>query len=208
MPMEVFTISGPALGYDAVSQAIAIDRARAAAARGGSLAPAASASASSGSATPACQLQTALKALGAAAGDGPLNIATDGAIGPGTVKALNLALSKYIGAQNVQSAALSAVAGGRFMNATATKGDVQQYAGTLATLVSDAVKNAGGTVPAAVCSRAVSKSKNPFATSPSSGGSPDASDHSMMQPQLVWILGGGALIVLALGFMAARKSTA
>jgi hypothetical protein len=165
--MEVFTISGAALGATAA---------------------------------PPVLLQNALKALGAAHGDASLNIAVDGIIGPGTVKATNYALKTYIGAGPVQAAGLS----GRFLNATATKSDVQQYADTLATIVTQSVQSAGGSIP------------DPVITHKSSGGGGKISfpepapvaDTSMMHSQLVWVGGGVALIVLALGFMAARKRAA
>ena len=165
--MEVFTISGAALGATA---------------------------------SPLVLLQNALKALGAAHGDAALNIAVDGIIGPGTVKATNYALKTYIGAGPAQAASLS----GRFLNATATKSDVHQYADTLATVVSGAVRSAGGTIP------------DPVVSHKSSGGGGRMSfpepapvaDNSMMNPQFIWIGGGVALVVLALGFMAARKRAA
>lgn len=165
--MEVFTISGAALGATAA---------------------------------PPVLLQNALKALGAAHGDGSLNIAVDGIIGPGTVKATNYALKTYIGAGPAQAAGLS----GRFLNATATKSDVQQYADTLATVVSGAVRSAGGSIPDPVVSAAHHSSGKSMAFPEL----PPAADNSMMHSQLVWVGGGVALIVLALGFMAARKRAA
>lgn len=153
------------------------------------------------SAAPPVLLQNALKALGAAHGDSALNIAVDGAIGPATVKAVNYALKTYIGAGPAQAAGLS----GRFLNATATKSDVQQYADTLAQIVTQSVQSAGGTVPAPVITHASGggggKLLLPMAPMP-------AADNSMNNPNLVWILGGGALVVLALGFLAAKKRAA
>ena len=154
-------------------------------------------------ASPPVLLQNALKALGDAHGDGALGIAVDGAIGPATVKAVNYALKTYIGAGPVQNAGLS----GRFLNATATKSDVQQYAGTLATIVTAAVKSAGGTIPEPVVSPARSRGSS-SASVKSAADNALAADNSMMNPQLVWILGGVGLVVVALGFMAARKRAA
>ena len=155
------------------------------------------------SAAPPVLLQNALKALGAAHGDAALNITVDGIIGPNTVKATNYALKTYVGAGPAQAAGLS----GRFLNATATKSDVQQYADTLATIVTQSVQSAGGTVPPppAVTAHSSGGGKSSFPTLPMA---PPATDFSMMNPNLVWIAGGGALIVLALGFMAARKRAA
>lgn len=188
MPMEVFTISGPSLGTSAY------DRTRV---EGKSTAGAAATS----SAPPAVRLQNALVALGQARGDSNLNISIDGAIGPGTVKAVNYALKNIIGAGPAQAAGLS----GRFLNATATKADVQNYAATLAQVVTQAVQNAGGTVPAPPSVTAKRSSAGRSSSLPESA---PVADNSMMNPQLVWVGGGIALIVVALGFMAARRKAA
>lgn len=153
-------------------------------------------------AAPPVLLQNALKALGTAHGDSALNIAVDGVIGPGTVKAANYALKTYIGAGPAQAAGLS----GRFLSATATKSDVQQYADTLATIVSGAVRSAGGTVPDPVVSHAAGGGGRRSTLLPMAPTTPV--DNTMMSPNLVWIGGGVALVVLALGFMAARKRAA
>lgn len=166
--MEVFTISGAALGATAA---------------------------------PPVLLQNALKALGAAHGDSALNIAVDGVIGPGTVKATNYALKTYIGAGPAQAAGLS----GRFLSGTATKTDIQQYVDTLATVVSGAVHSAGGSIPDPVVAPARSRSGGGKISFPEAA---PVADTSMMHSQLVWVGGGVALIVLALGFMAARKRAA
>ena len=136
------------------------------------------------SAAPPVLLQNALKALGAAHGDSALNITVDGIIGPNTVKAVNYALKTYVGAGPAQAAGLS----GRFLNATPTKSDVQQYADTLAQIVTQSVQSAGGTVPP------------PVVTHSSGGGgkssllpmAPAPVDNTMNNPNLVWVLGGGA----------------
>jgi hypothetical protein len=156
-------------------------------------------------AAPPVLLQNALKALGAAHGDGSLSIAVDGIIGPGTVKAVNYALKTYIGAGPVHAAGLS----GRFLNATATKSDVQQYAGTLATIVTTAVKSAGGTIPDPVVSAARSHSGGgSSAAAQAAAQAALATDNTQMNPNLVWIGTGIAVLVVALGFMASRKRAA
>lgn len=152
------------------------------------------------SAAPPVLLQNALKALGTAHGDGALAVAVDGVIGPGTVKATNYALATYIGAGPLQAAGLS----GRFLNGTATKSDIQKYADTLATIVSAAVRSAGGTVPEPVVSAAKrGGGKSVFESTPV-----PAADNTMNNPKLIWLLGGGALIVLGLGFMASARRRA
>lgn len=190
MPMEVFTISGPALGTSAY------DRTR-------SEGKTAASAAATSSAPPAVRLQNALAALGQARGDSSLNISIDGAIGPGTVKAVNYALKNIIGAGPAQAAGLT----GRFLNATATKADVQNYAATLAQVVTKAVQNAGGTVPPppSVMARSRGGGGGRSSSLPESA---MVADNSMMNPQLVWVGGGIALIVVALGFMAARRKAA
>lgn len=189
MPMEVFTISGPALGTSAY------DRTRA---EGKTSTSAAATSA----APPAVRLQNALVALGQARGDSSLNISIDGAIGPGTVKAVNYALKNIIGAGPLQAAGLS----GRFLSGSATKADVQNYAATLAQIVTQAVQNAGGTVPPPPSVSAAKRSSG--SRSLSLPEPAPVADNSMMTPQLVWVGGGIALIVVALGFMAARRRAA
>ncbi len=196
MPMEVFTISGAAgLGYDALDHVRQLDRERAAKARG----TATASSSSSGGGSPAVALQNALVALGNARGDGTLNIAIDGAIGPGTVKALNYALKTYVGTGPLQHAGL----GGRFLNATATKTDVMQYVGTLVQVVTQAVQAAGGSVPPPPAVTGRSRSSRTTALD-----TPAASDPatSSGHPAMPWIIGGAAIVVLGLGFMAARKA--
>jgi len=156
------------------------------------------------SAAPPVLLQNALKALGTAHGDPPLTAVTvDGVIGPKTVVAVNYALKTYIGAGPVRGANLS----GRFLNATATKSDVQQYAGTLAALVTGAVRNAGGTIPDPVVTKRSSVSKTSKTSFAPTDVTP-AADHSMMNPNLVWVGTGVAIVVVALGFLAARRRAA
>jgi lysozyme family protein len=188
--MEVFTISGPALGAN-YSSLPNYNRA------GGH---AATSSSSAAGATPAVRLQNALKALGAARGDSNLNIAVDGAIGPGTVKALNYALANVIGAGPVASL------GPRFQHAQATKGDVQNYAATLAQIVTQAVQNAGGSVPPppSVLERTRAGSSRVAAAAQQAM----TSDPTNAHPNMVYYIAGGALLVVALGFMAARRRAA
>lgn len=192
MSMEVFTISGPALGANYSSLP---DYNRPSG-------RASTASASTSSATPAVRLQNALKALGNARGDSSLNVAVDGIIGPGTVKAVNYALKNVIGAGPIQAAGLS----GRFLNATATKGDVQNYAATLAQIVTTAVQNAGGSVPPppSIAERVRAGSSRVAAQAQQALTSDPLNPH----PNMVYYIAGGALLVVAIGFMAARRRAA
>ena len=156
-----------------------------------------------GAASSAAQLQNALKALGDAHGGDPLlsGLSVDGKLGPKTVAALNYALKTYIGAAPLVDYHL----GGRFTNGTATLSDIQQYTGTLVTMVTRTVKLQGGTVTDPVVKPKGGGKSNPFATSAPTS---NAADNTMNNPNLVWLLGGGALVVVALGFMAAHKRAA
>lgn len=148
--------------------------------------------------TPAVKLQNALKALGNARGDSTLAaVGVDGAIGPKTVAAVNYALKNITGATPVR------VLGGRFLNATATKLDVQNNAAALAQVFETAVRMAGGTVPPP--SVAMTKRAPSF---PGSIPEPMVVDPSGTHTNLAWIVGGLGVVVLALGFLAARRRAA
>ena len=120
--IEVYTISGAASGYDPTT-GMPLE---------GKLVPVTSS-------PPAAQLQNALKALGTTNGDPALaSLTVDGIIGPNTVKAVNRALATYVGATAA------------FPTANLDVTRVRQYAGALASLISDRVKKSGGTVPPVV----------------------------------------------------------
>jgi hypothetical protein len=192
--MEVFTISGATLAEGSASAPDFQYQSPGVGSRASSL---------SSSAPAPVLLQNALKALGTTHGDSALSgVGVDGIIGPATVKAVNYALKTYVGAGPVQSAGLS----GRFLNATATKSDVQQYAGTLAAVVTTAVQQQGGTVPApTVTHRASGGGSSAAARAAAAGAIQDNTGTMASNPNLVWIFGGGALLVVALGFMAAHR---
>lgn len=153
--------------------------------------------AAASSAPPAAQLQNALKALGTTSGDPLLmKVAVDGVVGPKTVAAVNHALANYVGGTPA------------FPRADLTVAKVRQYAGALATLVSQRVQKSGGTVPAAVIKKSAPRAPSgPFpttaldVTAPASG---------LQLPQWAWyaIGGGGLLILLMAGAAAVKRKRA
>ncbi len=164
MPIaEVYTISGayPSLGTSAPSAA-----------------------------SPAAQLQNALKALGTTSGDSQLmSVQVDGVIGPNTVKAVNHALATYVGSTQF------------FPRADLTVTKVQQFAGALATLIAQRVQKSGGTVPPAQVVKV-----RPRAAASSFVPTPDL--HSPSDRKWIWwVVGGVGLLVIlvAAGSVAHKK---
>ena len=141
--------------------------------------------------SPAKRLQNALRALGVAQGDPTLSrLKVDGIIGAGTLKAMNYALSTYIG-------------GGRAM----TLAQVRQSAAALADQVSSYVESHGGVVPpVSAPARRVSSSMlpsiptAPAALVPSSTGLPFDSKY-------IWwgVAGFSVLIVLSMVASVTRR---
>ncbi len=150
--------------------------------------------------------RTPSRRSGTRTGTAPSTSSIDGVIGPATVKAMNHALSAYIGAGPLQAAGLTAP---QFLQARLTKADIQRYAGALAALVATAVRQQGGTIPpppevhgggGGGGSRASSAAAQAAANAPL----PDGSSH----PNMLWFVIGGAVLVLGLGFYAAHKKAA
>lgn len=151
--------------------------------------------------SPPVALQNAIKALGATHGDSALDITVDGAIGPGTVKALNHALSAYIGAGPLKAAGLTAP---QFMQARVTKADAMKYAGALAAIVANTVRQHGGFVPPPPSVVGSSRSSSAM-RSKAEALIQDNSQTASAHPYLVWIVGGVALLVAFVGFTAAKR---
>ncbi len=149
------------------------------------------------SAPPAAQLQNALRALGTTSGDPALmKVAVDGVVGPKTVAAVNHALANYIGGTPA------------FPRADLTVAKVRQYAGALATLVSQRVQKSGGTVPAAVIKKAAPRAPaGAFPTTPLDAGAAPAG--GLQLPQWAWYaIGGTGLLILLMAGAAAMKKRA
>jgi peptidoglycan hydrolase-like protein with peptidoglycan-binding domain len=141
-------------------------------------------------ATPAAQLQNALRALGNTNGDPKLaQLAVDGVIGPKTVAAVNYALATYVGGTPA------------FPRADLDVTKVRQFAGKLAALVSERVKKSGGSVPAPVVTKAISRRAAPPALFPVT---PPA-EASMFPPtgKWVWYVVGGVSVLIVLSIAAA-----
>ncbi len=140
---------------------------------------------------PAARLQNALVALGVTAGGDPAltSIKIDGAIGPATVRAVNAALAKYVGATTLFPRA----------NLDITK--VRQYAGALAVLVEERVRKSGGTIPAPQIVKRTPRAALP-AASALIVAPPDAPDRRW----LFWAAGSaGVLVLLAVAANAVGK---
>lgn len=142
------------------------------------------------SASPAVQLQNALRALGNTNGDPSLSkLAVDGVIGPGTVKAVNYALSTYIGGSKA------------FPRADLDVTRVRQYAGALAALVIQRVQQSGGSIPAPVVQHALAR-RSAGSIAPVVADMVPTPDRKW-----VWYVVGGVsiLIVLSLAAAAVKK---
>jgi hypothetical protein len=151
---------------------------------------------STGGASPAAQLQNALKALGVTSGD-PLLMAikVDGIVGPATVKGVNHALSNYVGSTPA------------FPRADMTVAKVRQYAGALASLMATRVAKSGGSVPPPVVQKAA-----PRRSVSAASFSPIPLDPTPApeQPKWLWyaVGGGGVLLLLMVAAAAAQRRKA
>lgn len=143
-------------------------------------------------ASPAVQLQNALKALGNTNGDPQLSrLTVDGVIGPATVKAINYALATYIGGSTA------------FPRADLTVTKVRQFAGALAALVTQRVQKSGGMIPAPKVQSIVHRSAGGIAPVVHPADLTPAGT-----PQWVWYAVGGVsvLIVLSLAVSVFKKN--
>lgn len=149
------------------------------------------AAASAPGASAPVQLQNALKALGTMAGDPTLmKVKVDGVIGPNTVKAVNYAI-KLVGGFPPYFKTPN-------MNVT----NVRQYAGGLATTITQHIQQRGGTVPAPVIQKAVHHA---------AGGGPSAISIPTpdAEPDRRWIwwtvAGGSVLLILVMAAHVTKK---
>jgi peptidoglycan hydrolase-like protein with peptidoglycan-binding domain len=196
---EVFTLSGAGLGADWENPGVRLAKAIASSSLAKKLSPqtetAMAQPASSSTAPPIARLQNALKALGTAVGDAKLSkLGVDNLVGPKTVKAVNYAISqKYVVMPS-------------FPNPNLTVQHVRQFASGIAAAVEQAVQAHGGTVPAVSIHRG-GGSKASAADIVAAQQAAQTSTYNALtdNPNLVWWVVGGAGLVLALGFMAARK---
>lgn len=131
-------------------------------------------------ASPPAVLQNALRALGTTTGDPQLSVRVDGVVGAATVKAVNWALSHYVGA--TQS----------FPHANLTLAQVRQNAAGLAAIISDRVRKSGGSIPPVQMQKAVARSVSAL---PAAFG-PPASDGSDTPRWVWWAVGGAGLLVI------------
>lgn len=182
MPAEVFTISGASdegLGTPASYPAAL----RTDAGGGGST-----------SAPPPVQLQNALKALGTTAGDSLLSgVHVDGVIGPATVKAVNHALANYVGATP------------GFPSANLALEKVRQSAAALAAIISQRVRESGGTIPPPQVSKPRAMVRHASGALVPAPEAPPETDRRWIW----WAVGGvGTLLILTLAVGAARKHRA
>lgn len=144
-------------------------------------------------ASPAAQLQNALRALGNTNGDPNLSkLSVDGVIGPKTVVAVNYALSTYVGGSPA------------FPRADLDVTKVRQFAGKLVALVVQRVQRSGGAVPPPVVTRAISRHPSSF---PITAPVTEAGLIPTPDSKWIWWAVGGVsiLIVLSLAAVTVKK---
>lgn len=142
---------------------------------------------------PAAQLQKALKILGQTAGDSALSkLAVDGVIGPNTVKAVNYAFTNYGGSTRTDW----------------TVEDVRKNASTLVMIVSSVVHQQGGSVPKPGAKKRASGASAADLIAAQQATKTSSYDLFTEHPNLVWWVIGGAGLVMALGFAAAKRRRA
>jgi len=135
--------------------------------------------------SPAVLLQNALKALGVSRGDPALaKLKVDGIIGPNTVKAANLAFSKYIGA----------------LPSPLGIDTVRKQADQLAQQVTAYVEAHGGTVPQPP--PPARRVKNPAVILPPSIPSAPAQAIGTTDNKWIWYVVGGVGVLLSLAIVA------
>jgi lysozyme family protein len=142
------------------------------------------------------RLQNALVALGVTAGGDPVltSVKIDGIIGPGTVKAVNAALAKYVGATQF------------FPKANLDVMKVRQYAGGLAGLVEERVRKSGGTIPTP---QVVARTPRASATTAAVAALLPQPDAAPDRRWMFWAVGGvSALVLLAVAASAVKKRRA
>lgn len=136
---------------------------------------------------PAGQLQHALKVLGDTTGDSQLSkLKVDGVVGPNTVSALNYAFKTYGGSGRTDW----------------TVADVHKSGLALVDIVSSVVRQQGGTVAKPSAKKRSSSSAADIMAAQAAAVPGSFLD---THPNLVWYGIAGAAVVLALGFMSARR---
>lgn len=140
---------------------------------------------------PAGQLQHALKVLGDTTGDSQLSrLKVDGVIGPNTVAALNYAFKTYGGSTKLDW----------------TTTDVRKSGLSLVDIVSSVVHQQGGTVSKPAGKKRSGASAADIIAAQQAAAVPGSFLDT--HPNLVWYGIAGVGIVLALGFMSARRRRA